>query len=231
LVEQFGGQFTTIKNGVMRDFRLTGNGFRFILDLESDYQISNNQLGIDESLLRAGEQVIQYDSAGFTVSPLTPASLQLADLRVQFNENAPRERQWAAIEAQIENAGTQDAAGTAFCLRLLGPWGEELAPLQTISLLPGQGTASVSWEWAPPAAGSWSLQLYAQCSETEEGVSPGNLLGEQTVEVAPAMAVSPAWLLSLGGLTPLYSYILLLTAAFLIGLSIIIWLRQARSSG
>lgn len=138
----------------LRDFRITGAGFRFVLELGPGFTVQ----GADElnlASLRPGEYVVGYDG-GFSVQPLTAPRISLA-LQAPADGGITA-HQPVALRAWVTNAGLADTRGLTLTLTA----GQGAAAIeigrQRVDALAAERTP-VTFSWQPPAAGDWNVDL------------------------------------------------------------------------
>lgn len=170
------GHETQIRRAALRDFRVTSDGFRFVLTLEPGYQI----VGPDLLALRGlepGEYAVENHDGTFAVSPLTPAQLSLA-LQQPAATGDPAPAQFI-----VQNKGMADASGLTLVAEIVGNDGKavELA-LKPVDALAGR-TAQVSID-VPFTAGTDAFlraRLEDGAGQVVAELEPTPLLGAPAV--------------------------------------------------
>lgn len=230
MLAQFEGPELSIAGASLRDFRLAGEGFRFILKLESNFSIDGPDLiGLYE--LAPGEYVVAYDGAGFTVRSLTPAAANLADLHLEAETgDPPHLGQWASLRGELRNEGLADLHDLEICAHFSGPLGETEVLTTTVNLLGGETSQALDLPWALPSEGTWQIKVGSDCQD-DEGVyqEPSRVLASTTIDIQPPEGPPNSWLLTLGGmLTEMSAWLLVMfyaAIALLAGVSAFLWAR------
>jgi len=235
MVDQFEGPGLSITGASLRDFRLDGDGFRFVLELQPGFSLEGPDL-VGLQGLAPGEYVVMCDGREFKVLPLTPAAIIVDGLRLDGQSESPLYvSQWTTIESSIQNAGLEDLYEPGLCLYFSGPLGERQVITSTVVLLPGESTQTLRWHWAPPTPGTWLVSLETGCETTDEGIQKSSkALASTSVNVLPPERPPSHWLLTLGGLLPVASIwflVIFFTAITLLaGGLILVWTRSGQSS-
>lgn len=231
MLAQFSGPELSIQGASLRDFRLAGEGFRFVLALQPGYRLEGEDL-LHLGSTDTGEYVVVFDGAGFTVRPLTPAAASLADLRLEAAAGAPPQLgQWANLRGELRNQGLEDLHDLALCAYFTDPLGETQVLTTTIALLAGESSQVLEMAWAPDSAGEWGLTVGSDC-QREDGSyqEPNHVLASTRVDVQPAEGPPTNWLLTLGGLLPQTAPWLLIfvfvAIALLAGGAAFLWFRS-----
>jgi hypothetical protein len=98
---------TEIKGAFLEDFRLTDDGFRFVLNLQAGYQVLTDTNGLGVAGLPAGAYLVTYGS-GFHVQPLTPPHIILLPGDLSLDPPASKQMAWTTFRATLHNAGLRD---------------------------------------------------------------------------------------------------------------------------
>jgi hypothetical protein len=177
---QFGPPESEIIGATMRDFRLDGGGFRFLLDLQPGASADGPMREtLDDR--EPGSYVVTYDGS-FAVTPLEPPRLGL-DLQVRADESAlfiaP-----VPIRIQATNSGLADVAGASLVIFSSRGGAEEEIARRPIDLLAG-GDVRLTVSWQPARAGRWEVGARIESAE-------GDLLVANVREAVELSATSPA---------------------------------------
>jgi hypothetical protein len=160
MVRQFAGPEWEIDGGEIREFRRSGDRFRFVLTLRPGFSTQDG----DPVRLRglgAGEYVVTYDR-GFEIQRLTPP-----DLSVLVVTNGIRALRQNAIEVGVTNRGLEDLPGAMVELwAASGKAPDSKVATTTTSVLSGESVSAVL-PWAPPAAGAWTLKVLVRSADGE----------------------------------------------------------------
>lgn len=229
MLAPFDGPTTEIQGAAIRELRSTAQGFRFILELQPGFDAHLDQETLASSFVAPGTYVIEHGGKTLSARPATPASFHVSDLRVNAQNGALRALGWTTVEALLHNDGLEDEYTLPVCATIDGPAGPQVVMTDTVALLPGEGQQRLAWDWAPPSAGSWKIQVATYCGEPAAGASGEHVLGETTVEVSDSMKPSIPWLISLGGLVPRAVGLLLFATVALAGVVAAFWVRQSSS--
>ncbi len=158
MLTQISGSEWSVTVSSLSGFRLTPNGFRFVLDLRPGFKAEGSG-GPDVADLQPGSYLVNYDGQ-FTVAPLTSARPQVVPGSLRLSDPSPVELEPIQIEAVLENNGLEDVANLRVQALVNGP-GLSSAQVITeteVALLGGQ-TAPVHFDWTPPAPGEWQISL------------------------------------------------------------------------
>lgn len=159
LFEQFTGPFVDISKGTMRDFRLSDDGFRLIVDLAAGFHVKS-EIAIDGlHALEPGAYVLTYDGIRLSLIEATPPALCLFDDDVQTVPTEPLELQVVELKFDIVNKGLQDALSVPVSLTLTGPGGQVDTITQTVDLVPGEGRTAIPFSWVPRQDGQWQVGI------------------------------------------------------------------------
>lgn len=150
MVQQFNGPEWTINGAQLRDFRLTSDGFRFILHLLPNFAAQpNGFFSLDR--LDTRPYVVTYDGR-FRVALLTPP-----DISIALEDTRLTELQAGSLQVTLQNHGLQDLSTATLELWMTPPQGQPmLGTTQTVALL-AQTPITTSIEWWPPTPGTWML--------------------------------------------------------------------------
>lgn len=172
-VNNFEGSQLKISSGTIRDFRFIDKGFRFVMAIQSDFEISGkDMLGLDS--LDAGNFLVSYTGT-FQIEPLTPPLLSIRFI------SPPNQRMKidnpVGITAITSNDGLEDA--TSLRLILEASQSHEFVELSRERLDVLAGIPShFSYSWQPRKSGIWDLRLRL---EDEDGRTLA--LDDQSVQV------------------------------------------------
>lgn len=221
------GAETLIRDATLRDYRITPQGFRFILELQDGFSAEHEQNALLPLPQAPGSYVVSYAGGAWSVQPATPAAPRVADLQVISDNGTARALGWSTVEAHVRNDGLEDIRNLIVCAVLDNRAGHQIVLTDTLSLLPGEGAQLVTWDWAPPAAGSWQVQAVAGCSASG-GASPDSQAGAGIVlEVSDAAQPSVPWLVSLGGRVPAAIVLFLFATVAVSGVAAAAWVKGA----
>lgn len=116
MFRQFGLTESTLLNSRVRSLRLTRGGFRFVLEIDADYQVTGQDL-LGLGSLSTGQYAVENAGGAFSVSPLTAAQIRLS-MRKFAGSGADDLEQIV-----IDNAGLTDAAGSMLVVEAPGRGG------------------------------------------------------------------------------------------------------------
>ncbi|HNP71195.1 MAG TPA: hypothetical protein PKK15_08810 [Kouleothrix sp.] len=181
---QFSGPASDLSNASLRDFRLVGSGFRFVLELKPGFALAGDApLALDG--LQPGAYAVAYDGA-FHIEPLTPPALA-----AQITVQAPQQLASAALRVALRNDGREDMPASTLELWATPPQGSAtLVTTQTVALLAGQ-TITATANWMPALPGEW--QIAPRLLRADGQSLPLGALG---VQVQPAASTAPQVLVS-----------------------------------
>ncbi len=150
MLKQFPGLDWQLEGAAIRDFRLEGKGFRFVLELQPGFRVTGNG-GPDLDDLSSGTYVVNYQNS-FIIEPVSPAKPLVALLPVALT-------QWQlnSLPIKIWNDGLEDLPLATLELWATSPNGTtSIVADQTVELL-AQKSSTVQVMWAPPSSGGWVL--------------------------------------------------------------------------
>ncbi len=160
----FSGQSVVISNARLSDMRATDKGFRFLLDVQADFEVSQSDLFNTDTLAR-GQYAVTYDGQ-WQLEAVTAPELLLSIEVPQEPEQLSIEYE-IPLQIRVEHNGTTDINQ----LQLVGTMSQESEPIeilrQEIDLLSGEVTA-IPLNWQPKASGEWQLRFWLE--DTEETV-------------------------------------------------------------
>jgi hypothetical protein len=184
IFEQFATSSLQIKHGELKAFRHTPNGFRFLLELQPGYALNGQDiLGIQGN--QPGQYLVEFDGDQFNVRPTAPASLRASDIHLAADSDAFQELQWISIETEIVNEGLEDSNALPLCARFTGPDGHQDVLTQTVTLIPGEGSVRVAWEWLPVGAGTWHLRVETDRNAAADSPDSQEVLVTAAIKIKP----------------------------------------------
>lgn len=150
MVAPFAGPEQRISGATLRDYRATGEQFRFVLDLQPGFKITGAAL-LDRRSLAPGSYVISYDGQ-LRVTPLTPPALSATLADAPLTELEPN-----LLKLTIRNDGLEDVSDALIEVWAQPPVGEAtVVTSDTVSVL-GQQALTIKLPWTPRRAGAWTL--------------------------------------------------------------------------
>ncbi len=244
LLAQFEGAEMRISGAILRNYRQTADGFRFMLELNPNFTVSGvDWLGVQGRA--AGEYLVTYSDAlqlnylpwvtqsiinpssgselkagspggRFELLPLTPPELKISiDPKTPTGE--PR-TQYVSQELQVTvgNEGLEDANQVLVSLGT-SQAGEEIrwTEPQTVTVLAGE-TTPVSFQWEPEAAGEWKLQIRASMVDLKNADGTA-VIAEQMTQVEPAQSTTLQEEISAFNVIDPWQAIVLLASVVVIG--------------
>jgi hypothetical protein len=209
MMDQFEGPTMEISGAMLRDFRPTPNGFRFVLELRPGFRRSGEDwLGLAGK--EPGAYVVSY-AGTFHIQPLTPPSLRLAPADDPFAVELPTAYIPTETRFHLSNTGLEDASSVAVTATFTSPSGAmEQVVTQTVSVLAGE-TVPLRFVWTPTSAGHWRIQVVAQTAE-EEACPSCLATTDWKVKVTPPEEERIWDMVSAWGLVPPWAVLLLLGA-------------------
>lgn len=231
MLDQLPGSEIEIRRALVRNYRNTQQGFRFILELQPGFSVHGDQEDLLPLPKAPGTYVVDYDGNAWSVRTATPSSLRIDDVLVRPQIGKLRAQRWTTVGAVLRNDGLEDVHDLSVCAILRDPAGRQVVMTDTVALLPGEGQQWMVWDWAPSLAGSWRVQMAIDCDYTAEDMSSGGkTLADSTLEVLPGADPSPTRLISLGNMVSLPLVVLLLVAAVaMAGAVAAVWIRTSGS--
>lgn len=223
---QFEGSATEIAGATMRDYRLTGGGFRFVLDLQSDFQLLADPLQLQSALTGSGTYVVEYDGRQFIVQPWSPASLYFSPPQLSATGEAASAFTWHTIESGLANEGLEDVYDLIACLNLTKPDGAQAVLTTTVPLLPGAGQTQLAWRWSPDTVGVWMAQADVNCEADNNADWPAQPSEMTTIEIISPPSSGWPESASSGFSSSVNAFMVLIGAILLAGLLAAIWYRS-----
>jgi len=162
----FEGPELAIKGAHLRDYRPVGKtGFRFVLDLQPDFEVQGDKLfevgtlPSETSQLTSGRYLVTYNRQ-FTVEPLTEPELSLT-VQLPTDESLLTLQDVQPIRVLAQNSGLADARN----LTLVGEIdnGQAITQLgqQSLDLLSGEPIYT-TFDWQPKASQKWLLRFWLE---------------------------------------------------------------------
>jgi len=185
MATQFQGPTTHIAGAMLTDFRLTEDGFRFVLDLQPGFQVIDDTNRLDVNDLTDGSYLVTYDGE-FQVQPLTPPQLIVPQGGIASEPLSPQQGDWATIRVVVFNSGLQDATSVPIAVYAVRAEGEPFLVGEEELFVPGEGEGVLEFAWWPVEAGEWTLSIEV---DPHEQVSNGYRVGQVaslTVDVESA---------------------------------------------
>ncbi|MBN1814161.1 MAG: hypothetical protein JXA14_20145 [Anaerolineae bacterium] len=227
MAKQFGEPRTVISAASLRDFRLTDDGYRFVLTLRSNSAIEGEDLGLNRPT--PGEYVVALSQGAFAMQPLTPAQPEIVPGTLRSSSSHPLAFEPVRIEAVMYNAGLEDETSLPVHAYGAGP-DAEWQPIDTITvtLLAGK-SAPLAFDWTPRRPGEWAVAL----TWGEERKEPAPRSGEDHVSLAfhvtEASKLPVRWILNISHANqPLALGAFLISLACAVTTLGIIMLRKAK---
>jgi hypothetical protein len=186
MASQFQGPTTHIQGATLIDFRLTEDGFRFVLKLQPGFQVTDEANQLDVNDLTDGSYLVAYDGE-FEVQPLTPAQLTVPQGGITSEPLSPQQGSWATIRVVVHNSGLQDATSVPVAVYAEQGEGEPSLVGEEEVFVPGEGESVLELAWWPVEAGEWTIWVDA---ETSGAVPAGIDLGTMSsleLDVYPAL--------------------------------------------
>lgn len=185
MAAQFAGPTVEIEGATVQAYRLTADGFRFVLNLGRGFRVIRDDLGLDVEALAEGPYVVSWAGA-FAVEPLTPPSLRLARENVLIDPPAPSATEWITVKAVLRNAGLQDVESLPVRIYASHEGGRKTLIADTVVSVFGRGERVVTGSWMPREAGLWRIAFEI---DTGAAMPVGVLVDSPTavqIEVGPA---------------------------------------------
>lgn len=226
MLAQFPGSEMRIQGAAARDYRITPQGFRFVLELQPEFDVYQNQypLILPET---PGTYMVSFDDNAWSVQPATPVAPRIDDVQVDTQNGNLRALSWTKVEALVHNDGLVDVQDLLLCATFDDNAGHQVVMTDTVALLPGKGQQRVVWDWAPPAAGSWQVEVVANCSDQEATTLHGQARAETVVQVSGAARPSVSWLISLGGQVSESVLLFLFATVVMAGVAAATWVSRS----
>jgi hypothetical protein len=169
MVDQFEGPTWHISQANLSDFRLTDNGFRFMIELlphfewTSDFAV-NNMPDTDIGLLLAridetSFQIAEFTNGQISLVPRTLPIITIDDSDIEIDTNDLIELNPVRINLTVHNHGLQDLGQLRVDISAVREDEEQFIGSTAISV-PGQGEDdSITLIWTPRAGGDWVLRI------------------------------------------------------------------------
>jgi len=164
MLDQFGGPATEIAGAELDDFRLTEDGFRFVLELQPGFQVIDDTNRLDVNDLTDGSYLVTHNGE-FQVRPLTAPHLIVPQGAIATEPRYPQQGGWSTIRVVVFNSGLQDA--TSVPIGVYAVHGEEEPFLvgEEELFVPGEGDGVLEFAWWPVEAGEWTLSVEVNPNE------------------------------------------------------------------
>lgn len=178
MLEGYSGDEMRLEGAALRDFRITREGFRFVLSLSPGFYAQGVEW-LDLSAAEPGEYLVNYDG-GFSVQPLRRAHIVISAALNESKAMPEIALKTGEASFRVFNDGLEDAQEVLVSMSA-SQGGEvvyESAPM-TVTVLGGESRL-VSFPWTPTLAGTWELRVVAKWGEGE------------TVETLEKLQIRPA---------------------------------------
>ena len=185
MMAQFQGPTTEIAGAQMEDFRLTEDGFRFVLHLHAGFRVLGDENGLGVANLPAGSYLVRYAGA-FQVQPLTQPYITLPPGELVCDPAAPQQLDWVTIRAVLHNSGLRDCRSLPVRLYAAHEGGAPLLLAEERVAVPGEGAYVWAYHWAPPKPGRWTVWVEADESQAVPGETALGAMARLELEVEPA---------------------------------------------
>lgn len=150
MIAPFRGPEQRISGATVRDYRATGEQFRFVLDLQPGFTVTGAAL-LPRGDLAPGSYVVSYDGE-LRVTPLTPPALSATLADAPLTELEPN-----LLKLTLRNAGLADVTDGLVEVWAQPPGGAAtVVTSDTVSVL-GQEQITLKLSWTPRRAGTWTL--------------------------------------------------------------------------
>lgn len=232
-----------LEGATLTDFRLIEDGFRFVLDVTSEFRAEQFPTAAFDALT-PGRYVITWVQSGVTVDPLMPAHLEI-DLNAATLPETPL-IELAPLETTIpiRNTGSEDVKRALVSVLQYQGGAYRVIHQEQVDIL-GESTTGVTFVWAPQRDQAHPLRVELALSEAsavdllypvapfeegEEQPAPLEapepfLSAELVVEIQDNTASSWRQYLTLGGELPAQGLLVLLAlGALSLAAMLIFWL-------
>ena len=152
MFRQFSGPSFSLKGASMRGFRLTPDGFRFILELHPGFTFAGpDWMGLNGK--SPGDYLVDFSNS-FSITPLKPGQIKVELHPIIGSE--PEVFKQIPIQVDLTNEGLEDK-NNAFII-VEGHNGQETTQVisQTVALL-SQTPIQLVANWQPTKDGEWNL--------------------------------------------------------------------------
>lgn len=227
MLGQIAGHEARIRGAATRDYRITAAGFRFVLELEEGFTAQADpelRMPLPEA---PGTYLIEYDGAVWSLQPATPVALRVDNFQVNAPDGGLLALDWTTVDAVIANEGLEDVRDLPVCATLSGPDEQSAVLTNTIALVPGEGSVSVAWDWAPAVAGTWTVRVETGCDAGSDLPAAVRIVQGRQIEVEACPEPAATWFLSLGGRIPDSVWLLLAGVIMLAGSLTFFWTRES----
>lgn len=155
MVEQFGLIDSTIKGATLRDFRLTKQGYRFILKLNNEFHLFGaDMMGVIG--LTPGEYVVTYDGA-FHLQPLTAPEINMQIVQNEGHKFSTLVS--SEILIILKNTGLEDAYNLSVSTIMHSPDVKAVSSQEIIvDVLAGE-ERTVKIPFLPDTSGNWGAEI------------------------------------------------------------------------
>lgn len=227
MVAQYQGPIISLQAASIRDFRHTDAGFRFVLELQSDFSMQTDSTFASTMTppFVPGSYLVTFTGREFSIDELTSVSLYVKDLQISGDQGPVEAVNWSTVGAIIGNDGLEDARDLIVNVTLQGPSGVREVISSTVAFLPGEGRESVTLPWAPSEAGDWTVQIAADFDSVGE-LRSKKIIHTSVIEVSPHSLPPWRWLLTLGDRISGAIVVFLIAISLLSGALVVVWAYQ-----
>jgi hypothetical protein len=190
MANQLQGPTTHIQGATLADFRLTEDGFRFVLDLQPGFQVIDDTNRLDVNDLTDGSYLVTYDSE-FQVRPLTPPKLTVPQGGITTEPPSPEQGDWATIRVVVSNKRLQDATSVPIKVYASRPEGQPFLLAEEQLFIPGEGEGVLEFGWWPVEAGEWAIRVEADTSNAVPTRIDLGTISSLHLDVHPASVSEP----------------------------------------
>ncbi|MGC8788199.1 MAG: hypothetical protein ACP5Q1_12310, partial [Anaerolineae bacterium] len=185
MMEQFQGPTTEIIGAQIEDFRLTKDGFRFVLHLQPGFRVLGDENEWGAANLPAGSYLVRYQGV-FQMQPLTQPYVTLPQGALSCDSPMPQQLQWTTIRAVFHNSGLRDCRSLPARLYAAHEGGAPLLLAEERVSVPGEGTYVWEQHWPPNQPGRWTIWVEVEGAEAVPGETQLGDMARLELEVAPA---------------------------------------------
>ncbi len=190
MVRQFSGPILRIEKANARDFRLTDEGFHFVLDLRPGFRIQSDLEIAGAADLRPGAYLFTCGSR-LAIQELTPPSLNIEASDIRLDPTEPHELDTVHLFAAVRNDGLEDAHDVAVSLHAVSASGSYEVITTTLASIWGNDQEEFMVTWVPNQPGRWEIGVEIDASTINPSGEHAIATAAVEVEVQPAQL--PSW--------------------------------------
>jgi len=198
MLSQFSGPLVRFIGARMEGFRLTPNGFRFVVELQPGFSIENPDLIHGTTAPTPGAYLLTGGNE-LSITRLTPPKVYFVSLSPQIAPDRPSELENVDVKVVLHNDGLQDVESLPIVFYSERP-GQEVQEIgrTNVAVLGGEDREAVI-RWVPRSPGGWRIRVEFDPTEAMPQMNGDVASVWTSVNISPAQR--PGWtdLVAFGG--------------------------------